>query len=208
APEGAGPVDVSHGTGRTGGCRRRERDPESVGHSRRPGAPEPLRAARLRPVQAGARHARSAVRLHHRRHRTAVRRERRHDPRGAGWDPNDPAVHIWLGHAYERQGDLDRARARFEEARRLRPSEAYPVMQLGLLAERRRDPQAARDAIRTALALDPHNVAIRWDAAILALRLDDREQALDHLRYVLAVDPAQRDAAFQLGRALLRPDED
>ncbi len=128
--------------------------------------------------------------------------------RAAAWDPNDPAVHIWLGHAYERQGDLDRARARFEEARRLRPSEAYPVMQLGLLAERRRDPQAARDAIRTALALDPHNVAIRWDAALLALRLDDREQALDHLRYVLAVDPAQRDAAFQLGRALLRPDED
>src|SRR5436190_2837715 len=127
--------------------------------------------------------------------------------RAAAWDPNDPAVHIWLGHAYERQGDLDRARARFDEAHRLRPSEAYPVMQLGLLAERRRDPQAARDAIRTALALDPHHVAIRWDAALLALRLDDREQALDHLRYVLAVDPAQRDAAFQLGRALLRPDE-
>src|SRR5207253_2880313 len=58
-----------------------------------------------------------------------------------------------------------------------------------------------------ALALDAHNVAIRWEAALLALRLDDRDQALDHLRYILAVDPVQRDAAFQLGRALLGPDE-
>jgi hypothetical protein len=124
------------------------------------------------------------------------------------WDPTDPARHVWLARAYEREGDVDRARAHFEEALRLRPADAYATMQLAALAERRRDAEGARAAMRTALALDPHNVAIRWDAALLALRLDDRDQALAHLRYVLAVDPTQRDAAFQLGRALLKPDED
>ncbi len=127
--------------------------------------------------------------------------------RATAWDPTDPALQTWLGRAYERQGDLDLARVRFEEAVRLRPSDAYAIMQLALLAERRHDARAARAAIDKALALDAHNVAIRWEAALLALRLDDRDQALDHLRYILAVDPAQRDAAFQLGRALLRPDE-
>ena len=128
--------------------------------------------------------------------------------RATAWDPTDPALQIWLGRAYERQGDLELARLRFDEALRLRPSDAYVMLQMARLAERRHDSQAARAAIDKALALDGHNVAIRWEAALLALRLDDRDQALGHLRYVLAVDPAQRDAAFQLGRALLRPDED
>lgn len=153
-----------------------------------------LAGAVVRPVVAG-RLAAGAV--------SAAQRER-----AAAWDPTDAALHVWLGRAYEREGQLDLARARFEEAARLRPADGYAVMQLALLAERRHDPDAARAALDRALALDPHNVAIRWDAALLALRLEDRERALQHLRYVLAVDPTQRDAAFELGRALLGPDGD
>jgi len=128
--------------------------------------------------------------------------------RATACDPTDPALHLWLARAYEREGDVEHARSHFDEALRLRPTDGYAVMQVAVLAERRHDTQAARAVMRQALALDPHNVAIRWDAALLALRLNDRDQALEHLRYVLAVDPAQRDAAFQLGRALLKPKED
>jgi tetratricopeptide (TPR) repeat protein len=128
--------------------------------------------------------------------------------RATAWDPTDAARQVWLGRAYEAQGRLDLAGARFEEAVRLRPGDGYALMHLAVLADRRRDAPAARAAMDRALALDPHNVAIRWEAALLALRLDDRDRALAHLRYLLAVDPAQRDAAFELGRALLAPDED
>ena len=58
------------------------------------------------------------------------------------------------------------------------------------------------------MQLDPHNVSIRWEAALLALGWGERVTGLDHFKYVLGVDPAQRDAAFQLARTLLRPGED
>jgi hypothetical protein len=153
-----------------------------------------LTAAIVRPAVA-ERLARHAVRLEDRE-------------RALAWDPANGARHVWLGRAWERQGELERAQARFEDALRLRPRDAYALMHLALLAGRRGDAPAARAAIERALSLDAHNVAIRWEAALLALRLDDRDGALAHLRYLLAVDPVQRDAAFELGRALLGRDED
>jgi tetratricopeptide (TPR) repeat protein len=64
-----------------------------------------------------------------------------------------------------------------------------------------------RQAFDTAIRMDRHNVWLRWEAALLVLRWGDRETALDHLKYVIEVDPAQRDAAFQLARALLTSGE-
>src|SRR5262249_37769433 len=91
---------------------------------------------------------------------------------------------------------------------RLRPTDAYPRLLQALLAEKEGDHAAARSAIEGAVRLDPHNVSIRWEAALLALGWGERAAGLDHFKYVLGVDPAQRDAAFQLARTLLRPGED
>src|SRR5437899_1493162 len=104
--------------------------------------------------------------------------------------------------------DVARARAHYAEAVRLRPTDAYPRLLQALLAEKQGDRAAARAAIDGAVQLDPHNVSIRWEAALLALGWGERAAGLDHFKYVLGVDPAQRDAAFQLARTLLRPGED
>ncbi len=128
--------------------------------------------------------------------------------RALAWDPNNPALHLRLARVAERVPGPHKARAHFEAARRLRPTDAYPWLGLALLAERSGDLAGARRAFDSALSLDPHNVHIRWEAALAAFRQRERERALEHFRYVLAVDPEQRDAAFQLARLLLKPGED
>jgi len=130
--------------------------------------------------------------------------------RAIAWAPKNADLHIRLGHAYADKvpADVERARAQYEEAIRLRPTDAYPRLLQALLAEKQGDHAAARSAIDGAVQLDPHNVSIRWEAALLALGWGDRAASLDHFKYVLGVDPDQRDAAFQLARTLLRPGED
>ena len=127
------------------------------------------------------------------------------------WDPRDPDLHLRLGHSYASLAegpDYERARLHLETALRLRPSDAHARLYLALLFDRSGDRDAAREALDAALRADPHNATIRWDAALLAFGWGDRARALEHFRYVLAVDPLQQDAAFQLARTLLRPDED
>src|ERR1700730_5836840 len=125
-------------------------------------------------------------------------------------DPTDPALRLRLAQAYLARldrGDVERAQVQLETALRARPTHAWAWFQLALLADREGDAQRARQAFDTAIRMDRHNVWLRWEAALLALRWGDRETALDHLKYVLEVAPAQRDAAFQLARALLRSGE-
>ena len=127
------------------------------------------------------------------------------------WDPGNPNLHILLGQAYETPLEAvthEKARVHFETALRLRPTSPGPRIELALLADDQGAHGRARQLLDAALRADPHNVNLRWEAALLALRWQDRDGALEHLRYVLAVDPGQRDAAFQLARTLLRPDED
>ncbi|PYN84527.1 MAG: hypothetical protein DMD89_38910 [Candidatus Rokuibacteriota bacterium] len=114
--------------------------------------------------------------------------------RAIAWDPRNAELHIRLGHAYADRvpADIERARAQYDEAVRLRPTDAYPRLLQALLSEKQGDRAAARSAIDGAVQLDPHNVSIRWEAALLALGWGERATGLDHFKYVLGVDPAQR----------------
>jgi len=131
--------------------------------------------------------------------------------RAVAWDPRDPDLHLRLGLWYTslaERPDYERARLHFETALRLRPSDASARLNLARVFDHSGDRDRAREALDAALRADPHNVTVRWEAALLALGWGDRERALEHFRYVLAVDPSQQDAAFQLARTLLRPEED
>lgn len=123
-------------------------------------------------------------------------------------DPGNPAFHLGRGRLYQNLGEYDKARAEYETAHELRPTDGYPWLDLARLADREGRRAEAQQALDRALRADPHNVAIRWEAALLLYRWGEREGALEHLRYVLAVDPSQRDAAFQLARMLLEPGQD
>ena len=102
--------------------------------------------------------------------------------RAIAWDPQNADLHIRLGHAYAARvpADIDRARAQYAEAIRLRPTDSYPRLLQALLSEKQGDRAAARSAIDGAVQLDPHNVSIRWEAALLALGWGERATGLDH----------------------------
>ena len=129
--------------------------------------------------------------------------------RAVAWDPRNADLQIRLGHAYASlvPADAVRATAHYGAAVGLRPTDAYPRLLLALLANGQGDLRASRAALEEALRLDPENVNLRWEAALLFMEWGEREAALPHFKYVLGVDPAQRDAAFQLARTLLRPGE-
>jgi tetratricopeptide (TPR) repeat protein len=125
------------------------------------------------------------------------------------WNPNNPALHLRLAHAYDRTIDASgtkQAQHQFEMALRLQPTSSSTWLQLAQLADRLDERERARQALDTSLRLDLHNVWLRWEAALLTLRWGERDTALEHLRYVVAVDPAQADAAFQLAVAILDPE--
>src|SRR2546422_9696790 len=90
--------------------------------------------------------------------------------RAIAWDPQNADLHIRLGHAYADRvpADIDRARAQYAEAIRLRPTDAYPRLLQALLSEKQGDRAAARSASDGAVRLDPPNGALRWEAALLA----------------------------------------
>src|ERR1043166_1513408 len=69
--------------------------------------------------------------------------------RAIAWDPRNAELHIRLGHAYADRvpADIERARAQYGEAVRLRPTDAYPRLLQALLAEKQGDRTAARSAI-------------------------------------------------------------
>jgi hypothetical protein len=126
------------------------------------------------------------------------------------WDPGRPDLQLRLARARMARlapGDWEAAREHVRIALRLRPTHAGTWLQLAQVLDRDGDAAGARDALATALRLDRHDVVLRWEAALLALRWGEPDGALEHLRYVLAVDPTQRDAAFQLARALVPPGE-
>jgi tetratricopeptide (TPR) repeat protein len=128
--------------------------------------------------------------------------------RALSWDPGNPDLHLRAARAEgagQAAGSLERARRHLEAALAARPTHSDTWLQLAQLADRQGQAARAGEALANALRLDPHNVGLRWEAALLFLRWGEREAALDHLRYVIAVDPSQRDAAFQLARALLGP---
>jgi hypothetical protein len=129
--------------------------------------------------------------------------------RAVAWNPNNPALHLRLAHAYDRTIDASgtkQAQHQFEMALRLQPTSSSTWLQLAQLADRLGEHERVRQALDTSLRLDPHNVWLRWEAALLTLRWGERDTALEHLRYVLAADPDQADAAFQLATAILDPE--
>jgi Tetratricopeptide repeat len=128
--------------------------------------------------------------------------------RAVAWDRTNPDLHLRLARVYGQAGDHPRALGSFDTALRLRPADAMAWLHLALYRDRRGDRPGASAALEWAVWIDQHNVVVRWEAALLSLRWGHRERALEHLRYVLAIDAVQRDAAFQLARMLLGPNED
>ena len=130
--------------------------------------------------------------------------------RAIALDPGNPDLRLRAADAYANdftEAGVSRAQAHLRAALVQRPTHGAAWLRLAAIEDQSGRAEAAEAALGRALAYDPHSVSLRWEAALLALRRGDSPLALENFRYVLTYDPSRRDAAFQLARSLLAPDE-
>ncbi len=116
--------------------------------------------------------------------------------------------HVWLGSAYEKLGDEDRAVKEQQIAHELDPSDSRPLISLGVLRTRQRRFDDAIRLIEEGIALKPHYCFA--DAKLFlaeafegALKI---EQAKQQWREVLELEPMypSRDKPMKEARQKLR----
>ncbi|MDN4632337.1 glycosyltransferase [Sphingomonas sp. PsM26] len=102
--------------------------------------------------------------------------------------------HLWvqLGHMEKEAGEIDRATSAYEEAARLRTTDAEPLLQLGHMAKAWRQPAEAASYFVTALKRDPTNLQAVSELVRLMPDRDDVDPAfLSDALSVLGIDPAE-----------------
>lgn len=118
--------------------------------------------------------------------------------------PDDARAWNDLGLAREEAGDLDGARAAWEEAARLDDGYGRPWSNLGRLALDDGDLERAHAALSRAARLGPGNAVAWHNLGVLELRLDEPARALEAFERALVLAPRRADTWRAHGRALAR----
>ena len=107
----------------------------------------------------------------------------------------------YLGHVYERGGDLEEAAGAFERAHDQRPRD-FPTLfwLINVNVELGRQ-DAVQPLLEQARALQPGSEAMRFQLGRAALAAGDHAAAVDHLEAVLRQNPAATVVHYPLGMA-------
>jgi Flp pilus assembly protein TadD len=111
-----------------------------------------------------------------------------------------PNTYLYLGRAYSRLGDHERALAAFDQADHLRPLHAETLLDRGIAYLRKGDARALVDLQRSA-ALEPTPTAF-FNLGVAALNAGDGARAEPSFRRALELLPDSPQAVGGLGRAL------
>jgi tetratricopeptide (TPR) repeat protein len=113
-------------------------------------------------------------------------------------------VHYYLGVAYERKGNLEKARSHFQEAVRLKPEfgEAYLALGNGYLAEKKFDAPAV-EALTKATELLPDNYNASYNLGVCYANSGKYAEAEKSFRKAVEINPKEPVAHYQLAMALL-----
>jgi tetratricopeptide (TPR) repeat protein len=120
---------------------------------------------------------------------------------------NDLAALVWLGRAYQDQGDLDKAEALFLKAQSAAPQTLAVLAGLGQVALARKDFTRAVTLFEQGLAVDPNASSLHSQIAAAYRGLGNTERAEAHLKQwrnteVLVPDPVRQELDLALDSGL------
>jgi arylsulfatase A-like enzyme/Tfp pilus assembly protein PilF len=122
----------------------------------------------------------------------------------AGRPDPDLDVVIARGVALAAGGRSAEAEAAFAVARRLDPSNALPLVNLGTLYLGARDYVKAQSALLAALELNPRVARAHNALGVIAAETGAPEQAITHWKLAVALEPREFDTLFNLGALLVK----
>jgi tetratricopeptide (TPR) repeat protein len=115
--------------------------------------------------------------------------------------PNERRWPYYLAHLYRKRGDLDKARALFEQALQRRPDDVDTLVWLGDIALTQGRPADAEPLFARALANEPTSLSARFGLGRAALAKEEYGRAVGYLEEVLKRDPDAAGAHYPLGMA-------
>jgi Flp pilus assembly protein TadD len=124
--------------------------------------------------------------------------------------PESLRIRVNLAQAYQESGDLERARAEYEEVARLHPDRLETADALNNLGNIQREAGQLAPALATydrALTLQPRHVAARNGRALALQGLGRVEEAEHELAAALAIAPDAATTHSNLGNLYFRRDE-
>lgn len=112
--------------------------------------------------------------------------------------PEDPDLVQWLGLAYWKVGQVDKAAECFETAQRLLPGDARPSEYLGYMeTQRKRWPQAEVALVR-ALRASPKNTRVWTALALVRMGTNNLTSAQSYLNEAVRIDTNYPPALYNL----------
>jgi tetratricopeptide (TPR) repeat protein len=107
------------------------------------------------------------------------------------------------GVALMNQQLMEKALAKFEEARKLDPSSAIPTLNQGIALLYLRKLPEAEEALKKASSIDPNNVRIWYSLGLTHFTGDNPSLAIDDFNRALKIDPDDADSHYYLGSLYL-----
>ncbi|HYK36239.1 FG-GAP-like repeat-containing protein, partial [Alloacidobacterium sp.] len=107
------------------------------------------------------------------------------------------------GVALMNQQLLEKALAKFQEARKMDPSSAVPVLNEGIAQLYLRKLTEAEAALKQAASMDPNNVRVWYSLGLTHFTGDNPSLAIDDFQRAIKIDPNDADSYYYLGSLYL-----
>ena len=115
---------------------------------------------------------------------------------------NNSIAHLWVGMAFQDEGDSSQALAEYREAARLDPNYLFTHFTLGGLLDKLGRPEEALAEYRRALQINPKEPAVHDRMGVILVELGHYDEACGEFRDAAQLDPASPWPHFYLGKAL------
>ena len=115
---------------------------------------------------------------------------------------NNYIAHLWVGMAFQDEGDSSQALAEYRESARLDPNYLFTHFTLGDLLEKVGRPEEALAEYRRALRINPKEPAVHDRVGVILVELRHYDEAGGEFRDAAQLDPSSPWPHFYLAKAL------